>query len=84
MQAKTLLKVIREDKKISLSEMARALKIGVSRYFMIENGERPATPELAERIAIILGVPKDVLFLPRGFTARKIHDEETTIKEASA
>lgn len=84
MRRKTILKVIRKDKRISLSAMAKDLGIGVSRYFLIENGERPATPEIAERIAGILGVAKDVLFLPRSFTVRKINSDETIAKGESA
>lgn len=83
MQAKTILKVIREDKQISLSAMAKALNIGVSRYFMIENGERPATPELAERIAVMLGVHKDILFLPQSFTVRKMSSSNDTAHPAT-
>jgi DNA-binding XRE family transcriptional regulator len=50
--------------------MARRLGIGASRYYMIENGQRPATPEIANRIAAIFCVPVEEIFLPQSFTVR--------------
>jgi len=67
----TGLRKLREDKGESLTGMARQLKIGVSRYYMIESGKRPATNELAEAIGQILQVPYDSIFLPMSFTVRK-------------
>lgn len=71
MEHMTGLRVAREAKGQTVSGMAKALRIGVSRYHMIESGDRPATPELAERISAALGLPKDSLFLPQSFTVRK-------------
>jgi DNA-binding XRE family transcriptional regulator len=51
--------------------MAKQLNIGVSRYYLIESGMRPATRELAEAIGQILQVSSDSIFLPVSFTVRK-------------
>lgn len=69
---KSQLKTIREQRGETLESMASKLQIGISRYFYIETGKRPASPVLAEKIANILGVKEDEIFLPLSFTARKL------------
>ena len=72
MEEKTLLRKAREERGETITGMANKLGIGVSRYFYIENGERPATPELAKEISMILNVNEEDIFLPQSFTVRKI------------
>jgi transcriptional regulator with XRE-family HTH domain len=69
---KSQLKIFRVQKDETLESMAGKLHIGISRYYYIENGKRPATPVLAEKIANILGVKEDEIFLPQSFTVRKL------------
>jgi len=69
---KSQLKIFREQKDETLESMAVKLQIGISRYYYIEIGKRPASPVLAERIANILGVKEDEIFLPQSFTVRKL------------
>ncbi len=71
MVQQSMIRHIREQRSETISSMAKKLGIGASRYYMIENGERPATPELALAIARILGVETETLFLPQSFTARQ-------------
>lgn len=72
MEAKTKLRLVRDLKGETVSSMAKVLNIGVSRYYMIETGQRPATPRIAEKIALILGVKQMDIFLPQSFIARDI------------
>lgn len=46
-------------------QMASRLGIAESRYYYIENGGRPATPEIAKRIAEELGTRVCELFDPK-------------------
>ena len=78
MRAKTLLRLTRELRNETITSMAKELKIGISRYYMIETGDRPATPELAKRISEILKVKQDDIFLPQTFTAREIEHSKST------
>lgn len=72
----SLLRSLREKRGETVTSMAAKLNIGVSRYYMIESGARPATPELAKQIASILEMQPESLFLPQSFTVR-----EFTLKE---
>jgi transcriptional regulator with XRE-family HTH domain len=67
----TELRKLREARGESLTGMAKQLNIGVSRYYLIESGMRPATRELAEAIGQILQVSSGSIFLPVSFTVRK-------------
>lgn len=79
MKVKTVLKTIREFRKETISSMASKLEIGVSRYYMIESGERPATPKIAKQIAEILNIKQDDIFLPQSFTARESSRSKSTL-----
>lgn len=76
MKEKTELRLVRERKNKTITEIAEALGICVSRYFMIESGERPATPELVESISKLLDVNPEDIFLPQRFTVRKLTGTE--------
>lgn len=87
MEMVTELKRYREAAGQTVTGMARKLRIGVSRYYMIESGERPATPEIAKKISEILGVQQGDIFLPQSFTVRKSTaglDEKATAAAESA
>lgn len=58
--------------------MANKLDIGISRYYMIEAGDRPATPKIANQISEILNVKQEDIFLPQSFTAREISKTRST------
>ena len=75
----SVLRLLRERVGETVTSMAAKLDIGISRYWMIESGTRPATPELADKIAKIVGTETAVLFLPQSFTVR-----EHATKEVSA
>lgn len=78
MKAKTMLRLARESGKETVSSMANRLNIGISRYYMIETGERPASPIIAKKISEILNVPQDHIFLPQSFTARDVKQGKNT------
>lgn len=69
---RTKLRLIRKKKGETVSGMAKKLKIGVSRYYMIETGKRPATPEIAENIVKLLGVRLQSIFMPSSFRVREV------------
>lgn len=77
MKTKTILRLTRELKNETITSMADKLNLGVSRYYMIETGERPATPKIAKQIAEILKVRQEDIFLPHRFTARDIRQSKT-------
>ncbi len=77
MKTKTMLRITRELKNETITSMADKLNIGVSRYYMIETGDRPATPKLAKQISEILEVRQEDIFLPHRFTARDIQSKTT-------
>lgn len=74
--AETVLRRIRLAKGISLTAMAHRLGILASRLSMIESGQRPVTPDLAQSIAEVLGVRQEDLFMPDSFTARETNGVE--------
>lgn len=51
---------------------------------MIEKGERPATPELAEQIASLLKVKKEDIFLPQSFTVRETMENAFNGEDAAS
>ena len=71
MKAKTILRLIRESRRETVSSMAKRLNLSISRYYMIEAGERPATPDIAKLISELLQMQQEDIFLPRSFTARE-------------
>ncbi len=77
MKTKTMLRITRELKNETITSMADKLNLGVSRYYMIETGERPATPKIAKQISEILKVKQEDIFLPHRFTAREIKQSKT-------
>ena len=79
MTHQTLLRALREQRGGTITSTAQKLNIGVSRYYMIEAHDRPATAELARQTADILGVSQETLFMPQSFTAREsTHERRTT------
>lgn len=52
-------------------QMAAKLDIGESRYYYIENGNRPATPEIAKQIAEELGAQVCELFDAKLYQAKE-------------
>lgn len=66
------LRIARERQGLTQTELAKRAGILVSRYNMIEKGHRPATPEIAQRVAGILEVSVDAVFLPGSFTIREL------------
>lgn len=69
--SETHLRRLRLAKKITLTALAEELGILPSRLSMIESGQRPAPPEIAEKIAKRLGVALSDLFVPESFTVRE-------------
>lgn len=72
-----MLRITRELKNETITSMANKLNIGVSRYYMIEIGDRPATPKIAKQISEILKVKQEDIFLPQRFTARETRQSKT-------
>ena len=59
----------------SQQSIAEAAGLLPGRYNLIENGKTLyVPPEVAQRIAEVLGSSVDDLFMPTGFTAREITD----------
>ncbi|AFM01506.1 putative transcriptional regulator [Desulfitobacterium dehalogenans ATCC 51507] len=65
------LKFAREAKGYTQEQMAQLVKIGVSTYNMYEKGNRNVPDYIADRIANVLQIPKDEIFLPVRFTVSK-------------
>ncbi len=82
MKAKTILRLIRESRRETVSSMAKRLNLSISRYYMIEAGERHATPDIAKLISELLRVQQEDIFLPRNFTARETAGLNTDLGEA--
>lgn len=57
------LKVLREKKHISYQSMAEKLGVSFQYYWMIENGKRGLSYEMAVKIAKILDTTPDNIFL---------------------
>lgn len=62
------LKVLREKKNISYQSMADNLDVSFQYYWMIENGKRGLSYEMAIRIAQVLGTTPDKIFLNNDLT----------------
>ncbi|MEC1177306.1 helix-turn-helix transcriptional regulator [Metasolibacillus meyeri] len=62
------LKVLREKKEITYQIMAKELEISYQQYWMIENGKRGLSYEMAIKIAEILGTTPDQIFLTKNLT----------------
>lgn len=62
------LKILRERKKISYDNMAKELDVSFQHYWMIENGKRGLSYEMAIRIAKVLGTTPDKIFLSKDLT----------------
>lgn len=62
---------IRNKKGKTQAEMAKLLGIGVSTYNLYENGGRKVPDRIATKIAQILEVNKNDIFLPATFTVSK-------------
>lgn len=71
MHERSALRTLREQRGLTLTELARRVGIGVSRLYMIETGERPAPPEVADALAREVGADLPSLFLPNSFTVRQ-------------
>jgi len=64
----TKLKVLRENKNISYRSMASKLDVSFQYYWMIENGKRGLSYEMAVKIAEILDTTPDYIFLDINLT----------------
>lgn len=64
----TKLKVLRENKNISYRSMANKLDVSFQYYWMIENGKRGLSYEMAVKIAEILDTTPDYIFLDINLT----------------
>lgn len=62
------LKVQREKKHISYQTMADKLGVTFQYYWMIENGKRGLSYEMAVKIANVLGTTPDNIFLSNDLT----------------
>ena len=62
------LQVLRIKKGISYQEMSEKLKVSFQYYWMIENGKRGLSYEMAINIAAILGTTPDEIFLFNNLT----------------
>lgn len=62
------LRKLREHKNISCKSMAAKLDVSFQYYWMIENGKRGLSYEMAIRIAKILGTTPDKIFSSSNLT----------------
>ena len=58
----SMIKIIRVKRAIPQYDIAKAIGISIASFGGIERSMRPARPEIAEKIAGILGVPLTKLF----------------------
>lgn len=68
----TNLEFLRTEKDYTQSYMAENLSITTSSYCMYEKGQRKVPKNIATEIAKILGVEKEVIFLPSTFTVSEM------------
>ena len=68
----TALEQVRKSKKITQEYIANKVGIAISTYCQYENGVRNVPREIAEKVAGILGVSINEIFLPEKFTVSKI------------
>ena len=67
-----ILTKLRKEKKYTQKKMAELLEISVAAYNLYENGGRKVPERIATKIAHLLQVDKDDIFLPETFAVRKI------------
>lgn len=72
---KSILAKIREKKGHTQTYMAEVLDISITAYHMYETGQRKIPSSIATRIAEILEVENDDIFLPFRFALRKTNKE---------
>lgn len=63
---------LRQEKGKTQKQMAKILGIGISTYNQYENSQRNIPYEVAKKIADILSVQVEEIFLPVRFTVSKI------------
>ncbi|WP_213974943.1 helix-turn-helix transcriptional regulator [Tepidanaerobacter acetatoxydans] len=68
---------VRNLKGKTQAQMAKMLGIGVSTYNLYENGGRKVPEKIATKIAKILEVDKNDIFLPATFTVSKTNKKQT-------
>jgi len=73
----TILAKLRKDKKYTQEKMAEMLGISIAAYNLYENGGRKVPKKVATKIAQILEVDKEEIFLPETFAVRKTKIEHT-------
>lgn len=59
------------QKGMTVDEIVAQIGISKTKYYLIESGEQTATEEVAEKISKVLGIQKDIIFLPQKFTVRE-------------
>lgn len=62
---------LRKKKGLTQETMARKLDIGLSTYNQYENSQRGIPIRTAKKIALILNIPLEDIFLPIRFTVSK-------------
>jgi putative transcriptional regulator len=72
----TKLAYLRKKKGLTQDEMAKILTIGLSTYNQYENLQRGIPIQIAEKIASILDITVDEIFLPIKFTVSKTRVEK--------
>lgn len=71
------LETLRAKNGYSQSEMAKMLQIPISTYYVYESGKRKVPIDIANKIANILGVDINNIFLPATFTVSKTNNHTT-------
>lgn len=69
----SLIKALMEDQKLSGRQLSEAVGWNSHTYLqrILRGSINTVTPDKAEKIAVILGVPRDVLFEPRASSNRE-------------
>ena len=70
------LAIKRKEAGFTQDQMAQILGIGISTYNQYENSQRNIPFEAAAKIAEILKVPQDQIFLPVKFTVSKLAESK--------
>ena len=71
------IKTLRIEKGISQTDMAQRLELPISTYNTYENGNRKVPEAIANKIAKILNVKVEDIFLPVSFTVSKTDKSST-------
>lgn len=68
-----LIKAFRESHNITQEQMAKACKIGQANLSAIEADRRPVGPQVALKLAAVMGLSPDIILFPNGYESEPVY-----------